>query len=225
MTAPVLFEKGYKLEVEIQQKEDTEFRLKEVRIYHFNDVWEARNAYETFFSRNVDVEIEYTDKRIIMIGDEKLMVFTQEYIYSYSSLEEAEKKKENLVNDYMDRVSYDFRMRREVQEMEKRKVKTSVDLASERKKILQTTFEEMGMQNRTVVRFKRFGISNLEELFSFWERKQAMSESGWPCDGKWLSSTMLDELEELLEKHKWAWVLRDYEFESESLQVEGVFCN
>ncbi len=223
MTAPVLFEKGYKLEVEIQQKEDTEFMLKEVRIYHYDDVWAARNAYETFFSKTRDIEVEYTDKRILMIGDEELMVFTQEYIYVYPSLEEAEKKKENLVNDYMDRISYDFRMRRDVQEMERLKVKTSVDIVSERSRILNIPFEEMGMQNRTVVRFKGYGISNLKELFAFWDKKRRMSEAGWPCDGKWLSSTMLDELEELLEKHKWAWVLRDYEFESESLQVEGVF--
>lgn len=223
MTAPVLFEKGYKLEVEIQQKEDTEFMLKEVRIYHYDDVWAARNAYETFFSKTRDIEVEYTDKRILMIGDEELMVFTQEYIYVYPSLEEAEKKKENLVNDYMDRISYDFRMRRDVQEMERLEVKTSVDLESERKRILNISFEEMGMKNITILRFKRYGITNVRELLAFDEKKRLMSEAGWPCDGKFLGLKMLNELQELLEEHKWAWVLRDYEFELETPQVECVF--
>lgn len=223
MTAPVLFEKGYKLEVEIQQKEDTEFMLKEVRIYHYDDVWAARNAYETFFSKTRDIEVEYTDKRILMIGDEELMVFTQEYIYVYPSLEEAEKKKENLVNDYMDRISYDFRMRRDVQEMERLEVKTSVDLESERKRILNISFEEMGMKNITILRFKRYGITNVGELLAFDEKKRLMSEAGWPCDGKFLGLKMLNELQELLEEHKWAWVLRDYEFELETPQVECVF--
>jgi hypothetical protein len=74
--------------------------------------------------------------------------------------------------------------------------------------ILNTPFEEMGMKNATVFRFKRYGISNVGELLDFLEKHRRMSEAGWPCDGKWLGSTMINELLKLLKERDWDWILQ-----------------
>ena len=119
MTAPIFHEKGYKLEIEIQKShKDNNYVLKEMRVYYYDNVWAARNAYEKFFSDSEYEECD--DKRIEMKGNEELMVLSQIYFFSFASLKEAEEKKKSITADYKRQISKDSFMKQEVEELEKR---------------------------------------------------------------------------------------------------------
>ena len=51
MATPIFTEKEYELITEIEQTDEKQVFLRIEKVYSYNDVWEARNAYEKFFSK------------------------------------------------------------------------------------------------------------------------------------------------------------------------------
>lgn len=97
MTAPMFSEKEYELNTEIEQVEEKQVFLRIEKVYNYNDVWEAKNAYEKFFSKSnkYDEGIDetsnsYYDKWINMIGDEECMIVKLVYVYQFESLLKAQ---------------------------------------------------------------------------------------------------------------------------------------
>lgn len=107
MTAPMFSEKEYELNTEIEQVEDKQVFLRIEKVYNYNDVWEAKNAYEKFFLKSskydaetIDTSNDYYDKWINMIGDQSCMVVKLVYVCQYDSLLKAqmrEKKEKDIL--------------------------------------------------------------------------------------------------------------------------------
>jgi hypothetical protein len=93
MATPIFTEKKYELITEIEQTDEKQVFLRIEKVYSYNDVWEARNAYEKFFFKSskheeeaIDASNDYYDKWINMIGDESHMVVKLVYVCLYDSL-------------------------------------------------------------------------------------------------------------------------------------------
>lgn len=110
MLAPILFEKEYELNIEIEQDACEQVFLRVEKLYSYDNVWAARNEYEKFFSapdvydENPDSEPVslYYDRWINMIGNEKCMIVKKVYIQQFESLDKAELEKERLNKELED---------------------------------------------------------------------------------------------------------------------------
>lgn len=190
MTASMFSEKGYILETETVNNTSWGYGLKEMRVYHYGNVWETRNAYEKFFLASEGLR-KYDNKRIIMMGDEELMVLTQIYIYECLSMENVNNLKKEIFEEYKEKIYKDAFMRNEIKKMEK-KIGRSSFIKLEKERIMNMSLEELGMTSRNIVGLNRRGIKTVGQFVAYLNHTKKLEETGGHVV-RWLGNSTLIE--------------------------------
>ena len=220
MTAPIFdYEiKGYDLKTELHKVDDNKYIVKIIQIYNYDDVWEARNAYEKFF-RDDDVE----NKRIAMVGDKKCMVVTFVELYEFLTLAESKDFENEIKKEYKFNLAINKYMRADVLRMIENYDEASKNqcfLHNEIERTMNMQFEDMGMKSHSLLTFKRLRISSVKDLLKYWDDVDKMrKEGGFLCSGKYLTKSCMDELTGLLKEDNMDWLLLRENKEEEEIEI------
>lgn len=172
MTAPMFSEKEYELNTEIEQVEEKQVFLRIEKVYSYNDVWEARNAYEKFFSKSNkydegtdETSNSYYDKWINMIGDEECMIVKLVYVHQYDSLLKAQME-EQREKDILTGIIEKNKSWRPIEDIEIdlpfSDDETTPSLSQE--EILAMDIESLNLSVRAYNTLKRAGISTVGDF-------------------------------------------------------------
>lgn len=208
--------KGYDLKTEIQQITENKCVLKVMKTYHYDDIWEARNAYERFWRDEND------NKRIVMIGDTQCMVVTFIEMYEFSGLVEAEKTATQIKQEYKSELSNNQFMRDEVLTMIANYddlSKQTCYLQQEMNRVLDMKFEDLGMSHRSLMIYHKLRISCARDFIQYTDELDKMRKEGFFCPGKPLTRKPLEELINLLKKENMEWVLIRTKEEEEEVDL------
>lgn len=167
MATPIFTEKEYELITEIEQTDEKQVFLRIEKVYSYNDVWEAKNAYEKFFSRSSKQEVEaidtsndYYDKWINMIGDESCMVVKLAYVYQYDSLLKAqmrEKKEKEILAAIIENNKY-------IEDMDKPFSDNESTPSLSQEKILALNVKDLNLSTAAYNALRRAGIITVGDL-------------------------------------------------------------